>query len=83
MDYESTISSKKMLPSISLTAKELPAIKGWKIGGKYTLEIEVEQVASAKNEYSTNKTVNATFRIKKVTNKTLSESDMAKRMGHG
>lgn len=31
-------------PTIELSAKQIPAIKNWRVGGKYKLTIEVEQV---------------------------------------
>ncbi len=56
-------SSDRILPSFSLTEKDLPEIKKWMVGGKYKLEIEVEQIASEKSEYMTGQPLTSRFRI--------------------
>ena len=38
------------LPSFRLTEKDLPEIKDWKVGKRYHLEMEVEQVEVSKDE---------------------------------
>lgn len=35
-------------PEFSITEKDLPAIKEWKVGKKYALELNVEMVSSSK-----------------------------------
>lgn len=55
-----------MLPSFSLTVKDLPEIKNWKVGNKYKLEIEVEQTSMAKEEYMQDQPLTARFRITKI-----------------
>lgn len=73
--------ASKMLPSFSLTAKDLPAIRNWQVGKKYKLEIEVEQVSLSKDEYS--KSVEARFKIHKVGEKELmSEEEKQAKLGH-
>ncbi len=53
-------------PSIRLTQKDLPAIKDWKVGGKYTIVLEVEQTSAEKgDEYSDDKGLSARFKILK------------------
>ena len=42
---------QKMMPTVSLDADDLPEIKDWKVGGKYKLELEVEQVSASKDDY--------------------------------
>ena len=42
---------QKMMPTVSLDAGDLPEIKDWKVGGKYKLELEVEQVSASKDDY--------------------------------
>lgn len=37
-------------PTFSLTEKELPEIKEWKVGGKYTITLDVEQVSATKGD---------------------------------
>lgn len=54
------------MPRISFTVKDLPEIKDWKIGGKYKLDIEVEEVAISKDEWGDNEPMRATFKVKKV-----------------
>lgn len=64
---------KRELPRITFTATDLKEIKNWKVGGKYRIELEVEQVAMSKNEYEfeNEKELKATFKVTKV--KTLSD----------
>ena len=72
----------RMLPSFSLTEKDLPEIKKWSVGKKYTLQMEVEMVASSKNEYG-NPLMDARFRIHKIGEKELfTEQEKQGRMGH-
>lgn len=71
-----------MLPSFSVTEKDLPAIKDWKIGGKYKLEIEVEQVDISKSEYGDSK-LRSRLKIHKIGEKALmSEKEKQGRMGY-
>ncbi len=35
-------------PEFSITEKDLPAIKEWKVGKKYSIELNVEMVSSSK-----------------------------------
>lgn len=57
-------------PSLSIDAKDLPAIKDWKIGQTYNLCVTVKMVEiDADDEYDHNKTPRARFRITKVTEK--------------
>lgn len=56
----------RMLPSFSLTVKDLPEIKNWSVGKKYKLEIEVEQTSMAKEEYMQDQPLTARFRITKI-----------------
>lgn len=39
---------KRPAPEFSITEKELPAIKDWKVGTKYSMELEVEMVTASK-----------------------------------
>lgn len=39
---------KRRYPEFSITEKDLPAIKEWKVGKKYSLELNVEMVSSSK-----------------------------------
>lgn len=42
------------MPTLSLDSDDLPAIKSWKVGGKYTILLEVEQIGANKgNQYDT------------------------------
>jgi hypothetical protein len=69
------------LPSFSLTEKELPEIKDWKVGEKYTLMMEVEQVSASKDEYSKGP-LTARFKICKIGEKEmLTEAEKEGRKG--
>ncbi len=72
----------RMLPSFSLTEKDLPAIKNWRVGKKYKLEIEVEQVAMSKDEYGKSP-MEARFKIHKVGEKEMmNEEEKQGRKGY-
>lgn len=43
---------KRYQPPLYVTEKELPAIKDWKVGGKYQLILNVEQVGIQKKNMS-------------------------------
>ena len=51
-------------PSIHLDEKQLKEIKNWKVGGKYTLILEVEQTSM--NNDNPDKRINASFDIMKI-----------------
>lgn len=58
---------KHELPRVTFTAEDVPEIKDWKVGGKYYLELEVEQVAMEKDRYGfegeKEKPLTATFKV--------------------
>lgn len=62
---------KEPMPTLHLTSQQLPALKKWKVGGKYMLELEVEQTSMRKGNYSDDdsKKISAEFKITKVTTK--------------
>lgn len=54
-------------PDINFTEKELPEIKDWKVGEKYTVELEIEQTGMNIIGYGKDKgKMSATFKISKV-----------------
>lgn len=64
---EKPAESKRELPRVTFTAEDLPEVKDWKVGGKYYLELEVEQVAMEKDRYGfegeKEKPLTATFKV--------------------
>lgn len=72
------------LPSFSLTEKQFPPLKDWKVGKKYKMEIEVEQVSMSKNEYADrDEPLTARFKIHKVGEEEMyTEEEKKGRMGH-
>lgn len=58
------------LPSFHLKESQLPAMKNWQVGKKYSLVIDVEMVSMGKDEYMEGKPMGAQFRIKSVKEKT-------------
>lgn len=58
---------KRELPRVTFTAEDVPEIKNWKVGDKYYLELEVEQVAMEKDRYGfegeKEKPLTATFKV--------------------
>ncbi len=72
----------RMLPSFSVTEKDLPEIKEWKVGKKYKLEIEVEMVSMSKNEYGKSP-MEARLKIHKIGEKEIyTEEEKRGMMGH-
>lgn len=74
-----SVSPKRELPSFSLSEEDLPEIKNWKVGGKYRLLVEVEQVSLSKGDYyitENNKKLHARFQVKKI----LADSNHLKEM---
>lgn len=61
----------RMLPSFSLSEKDLPEVKEWHVGKRYKLEIEVEQMSINKDEYMIGAPISARFKIHKI--KSLSD----------
>lgn len=55
-----------MLPSFSMSAADLPAIKDWRIGQRYHLEMEVEMISASKDEYVKGSPMSARFKIHKI-----------------
>lgn len=63
--------TERILPTVRLTDEDLPEIKNWKVGEKYTLVMEVEQTSMRQgNEWessaSKDKRIHATFKITSV-----------------
>lgn len=59
---------EKPKPTISLSEKEVPAIKDWVIGGKYTIEANVEMISISKDQWGKEKgLIEARFNILDVT----------------
>lgn len=61
----------RILPTIRLTDEDLPEIKDWKVGEKYTLVMEVEQISMRQGDEwqgadNKDKRIHATFKITNV-----------------
>jgi hypothetical protein len=54
----------KSLPSLYLTAEDLPAIKDWEVGKTYELAIKVIQTSKNQDEVNGKKNLSARFEIK-------------------
>ncbi len=60
----------RIMPSFELTEADLPQIKDWDVGNKYTVTMQVEQISKSKGgmydfgmEGESNKKISARFRI--------------------
>lgn len=53
----------KRQPTVSLDETALPAIKNWKVGGKYKLVLEVEQTSLSKDTFDNENEMRANFKI--------------------
>lgn len=47
---EETTSTRRVLPSFTLSSVDLPELKDWEVGGVYFLKVKVEQVSLGKGE---------------------------------
>ena len=60
----------RRLPRFSLTQDDLPVLKDWEVGKKYTMEVEVEMTSKEKDKYDwqseDEKKVSATFKMVKI-----------------
>lgn len=65
---------QKMPPNLSLDEEDLPEIKKWKVGGKYRILLDVEQVSMSKDHLDNNE-IRASFNIIKAQPYTEKESD--------
>ena len=72
----------RMLPSFNLTAKDLSAIKEWKVGQKYKLEIEVKMTSLREGYMGMGEPMNAGFEITKLEDKSLTEDEKQARKGY-
>lgn len=50
-------------PEFTLDTKQLPAIKDWEVGKKYTLEVQTEMTGLNKSQYDAEKMLKASFKI--------------------
>ncbi len=63
---ETPMRANKPQPSVSLSEDDLEAIKGWKVGGKYTITLEVEMTRLSKGDIfmpETDRKMEASFKI--------------------
>lgn len=67
-------SEPEIKPSVYLKSKDLPQIKDWEVGNKYTLLMRVKQTSLSENEYEGRKEMSASFEILDVKPKTQSKS---------
>lgn len=71
---------RKEFPHVTFSVKDIPEIKDWKVGGKYKLEIAVEQVSAEKNRFGFNEKQPLTATFKVVAVKALEASNPKKEL---
>ena len=72
----------KYYPRLSLTAKDLPALKSWEVGDRYLLVIEVEQTGVHKSGEGESEKIVGGFEVRKVsTVNELTKADFSKLLG--
>ena len=68
--------NKKVLPTIRLSEDDLPDIKDWKVGGKYKIMIDVEQISMKQgDEYGFGNKDNKVYATFNVTGAEVEEDD--------
>jgi len=75
---EVLVKAPKHQPTLSLDEKDLPAIKNWKVGGKYRITIDVEQVSAEKGDSwndDDSKKLSARFKVLKATEHDQEDND--------
>ena len=65
-DHPVEVGTSKNLPTLRISENDLPEIKNWKVGSKYKLTIEVEQIELRKVEYAQGEPIVARFRVTKI-----------------
>ena len=68
-------------PTFTLSEKDFPATKGWTVGKKYSLSIEVENVGMNKNEYMEKSPITTRLKIVSMAEDDVDETEMASKMG--
>lgn len=74
IDHSDDTPMKKSPPTLRLDSTDLPAIKNWKVGQRYKLELEVEMIGIRQgNEWEIedrpDTATHATFKVKSARNK--------------
>lgn len=65
------VSNKPIYPRITLSVKDIPEIKDWKVGETYEVELTLKQVGVSNNEYENS----ASFEIRAVSVEDPDEED--------
>ena len=64
---ESEEYKEDLRPQITFTEQQLPEIKDWNVGKKYSITLEMEQISARTDDYGHNKgKQSASFKITKV-----------------
>lgn len=61
-----TAKLNKPQPTLNITEDEMPEIKGWKVGAKYSINLDVELVRLSKGDVfmpESNRKMEATFKV--------------------
>lgn len=70
----------RRLPRFTLSEEDLPQIKEWQVGKKYTMEVEVEMTSLQKDQYDFSmedekKKMSASFKMTKIGTKKVEDMD--------
>lgn len=82
MMLDKVMGDSEMLPCFRLTEEQFPPVKGWKVGKRYKLEIEVEMVGESKNEYNLQEPSTTRFVIVKASDESDTDEEYKAKMGH-
>lgn len=81
---EVSVHEMKIPTTVSFNETELPEIKNWKVGGKYTIVMDVEQIQSEQGGYmGDGKKMSARFKVLKATSEKEKVDDEKKEMKSG
>lgn len=75
-------SMPSMPPTFNLSEKDFPAIKGWKVGEKYKLEIVVENIGMNKDEYMDKQPISTRLKVLKLTEELKDNDELKAKKGH-
>lgn len=75
-------SMPSMPPTFNLSEKDFPAIKGWKVGEKYKLEIVVENIGMNKDEYMDKQLISTRLKVLKLTEELKDNDELKAKKGH-
>ena len=81
MKYMPTTDKPK--PYFSVSGDDLPEIKGWKVGGTYTITAKIKMKSLSENQNNGKKETNASFDVLEINDKDFKDKSYKNLMDEG